>query len=230
MGMGPCEVKRGWTAWLIMGTQTEHRPLPETTPTREGCLNMYHPDLQEALLAAAVKAGAVVKRGASVQGISESAGKWTVLFVEDGQSHSVSARLVVGADGRFSKMREWGGFTVKRDPENLRIAGTIVQGTKVPDDGAHLCMGPGIGTFIAPLGKKRARMYFIYIGAMGDRKLSGKDKVPEFLAACRSTGAPGEWFDEVEVIGPLAEFYRKRCSTWRTSRTVSPRPTTGAPR
>ena len=41
---------------------------------------------------------------------------------------------------------------------------------------------------------------------MGDRKLSGKDKIPEFLGACRATGAPGEWFDGVEVIGPLAEF------------------------
>ena len=189
-----------------MGTQTDHRPLPETTPTREGCLNMYHPDLQDTLLAGALKAGADVKRGASVQGISEKDGKWTVAFVEGGQSHSVDARLVVGADGRLSKMREWCGFGVKRDPENLRIAGTMVHGTKVPDDGAHLCFGPGIATFIAPLGNKRARMYFVYIGAMGDRKLSGKDKVPEFLEACRSTGAPAEWFEGVEVAGPLAEF------------------------
>src|SRR5690242_9990418 len=37
-----------------MGTQTEHRPLPETTPTREASLNIYHPDLQEALIAGAI--------------------------------------------------------------------------------------------------------------------------------------------------------------------------------
>src|SRR5439155_4866496 len=88
----------------------------------------------------------------------------------------------------------------------LRIAGALVTGTAVPDDGVNLCLGPGIATFIAPLGNKRARMYFIYIGAMGDRTLSGKDKGQEFLEACRSTGAPGEWFDGVEIIGPLAEF------------------------
>jgi len=41
-----------------MGTMTEHRPLPETTPTSDGCLHMYHPDLQETLVATAVKAGA----------------------------------------------------------------------------------------------------------------------------------------------------------------------------
>jgi len=185
---------------------TEHRPLPETTPTREGCLHMYHPDLQETLVATSVKAGAQVKRGAMVQGIAEKDGQWTVTFVEDGQSRAATTPLVVGADGRVSQVRDWGGFAVKRDPQHLRIAGTIVQGTKVPDEGAHLCMGPGIATFVAPLGHGRARMYFVYIGAMGDRKMSGKDKIPEFLAACRATGAPGEWFDGVEVMGPLAEF------------------------
>src|SRR5262245_23960803 len=50
-----------------MGTQTEHRPFPQTTPAGGSCLNMYHPDMQETLLAGAVKAGADVKRGASVQ-------------------------------------------------------------------------------------------------------------------------------------------------------------------
>jgi 2-polyprenyl-6-methoxyphenol hydroxylase-like FAD-dependent oxidoreductase len=189
-----------------MGTQTEHRCLPETTPTREGCLNMYHPDLQEALLASAIEAGAEVKRGAGVQGISRNGSGWAVAFTEDGQSRSVDARLVVGADGRFSKMREWGGFDVVRDPDHLRIAGTMVEGTRVPDDGAHLCFGPGIVTFVAPLGGGRARMYFAYVGAMGDRKLSGKGKIAEFLECCRSTGAPAEWFDGIEVTGPLAEF------------------------
>jgi len=189
-----------------MGTQTEHRPLPETTPTREGCLNMYHPDLQEALVAGALKAGVDVRRGASVQGISAQNGTWTVAFVEDGRSRTIAGRLVVGADGRSSQVREWGGFTLTRDPDHLRIAGAMVHGTQVPDDGAHLCLGPGIATFIAPLGNRRARMYFIYVGAMGSRKLSGKDKAAEFLEACRATGAPAEWFDGVEVAGPLAEF------------------------
>jgi len=189
-----------------MGTQTEHRPMPETTPARESCLNMYHPDLQETLLAAALKAGCDVRRGAGVRGIAEKDGHWTVTFVEDGRTDSVSARLVVGADGRFSKMRDWAGFRVNHDPENLRIAGTLVHGSVVPDDGVHLCIGPGIATFIAPLGKQRARMYFIYVGATGDRKLSGKGQVAAFVEACRATGAPAEWFDGIEVTGPLAEF------------------------
>lgn len=190
----------------FMGMQTEHRPFPTTTPTGEASLNIYHPDLQEALLAAATKAGAEVKRGANVQSVSEEDGRWTVTFVESGQTRSVTARVVVGADGRFSKLREWGGFTVERDRDNLRIAGALVTGLKAPDDGVHLCLAPGFGTFIAPFGKERGRMYFVYVGAMGDRKLSGKDKVAEFVEGCRATGVPSVWFDSMEVVGPLAEF------------------------
>jgi 2-polyprenyl-6-methoxyphenol hydroxylase-like FAD-dependent oxidoreductase len=189
-----------------MGMQTERRPFPATTPTGEASLNIYHPDMQEALLASAARQGAEVKRGANVRDVSERDGRWTVTFVEDGETRSVTPRVVVGADGRSSKMREWGGFTVERDRDNLRIAGALVTGMKAPEDGIYLCLGPGFGTFIAPFGKERARMYFVYVGALGDRKLSGKDKIAEFVDGCRATGAPSAWFEGVEVVGPLAEF------------------------
>jgi 2-polyprenyl-6-methoxyphenol hydroxylase-like FAD-dependent oxidoreductase len=190
----------------FMGTHTEHRPFPKTTPTGEASLNMYHPDLQETLLAGSANAGADVVRGVAVQSFAELEGGWKVTFAENGKTRSITARLVVGADGRFSAMRQVGGFTVRRDPDNLRIAGTLVEGTQVPDDGVHLCLGPGFATFIAPLGNGRARVYFIYVGALGDRKLSGNAKVGEFLDGCRATNVPSRWFDAVSVVGPLAEF------------------------
>ena len=110
-----------------MGTQTDHRPLPETTPTREGSLNMYHPDLQEALLAGAVNAGVKVKRGASVHGVSDEKGRWTISYSDEKGTQTVTPRLVVGADGRFSKMRDWAGFTVSKDSDHLRLAGVLVK-------------------------------------------------------------------------------------------------------
>src|SRR5690349_5572082 len=73
----------------FMGTQTEHRPFPMTTPTGEASLNMYHPDLQETLLAGAVNAGAEVVRGAHVQSIAEQEGGWKVTFGEDGGTQSI---------------------------------------------------------------------------------------------------------------------------------------------
>jgi 2-polyprenyl-6-methoxyphenol hydroxylase-like FAD-dependent oxidoreductase len=190
----------------FMGTQTEHRPFPMTTPTGEASLNMYHPDMQETLLKGAAKAGADVMRGADVQSIAEQKEGWMVTFVSNGKTESVTTRLLIGADGRFSSMRQMGGFTVRRDPDNLRIAGALVEGMKVPDDGVHLCLGPGFATFIAPLGDGRARVYFIYVGALGNRKLSGKSKAGEFLDGCRATNVPSAWFDGATVVGPLAEF------------------------
>jgi len=195
----------GFTIY-VMGQKDECRPLPQTTPHGQPGLNMYHPDLQETLLAKAVKAGAEVKRGVNVTAVTEKNGTYTVSYTEGGQSHDITARVVVGADGRNSKMREWGGFEEVRDPHFLRIAGAYVEDTKVPDDSVYLCMGPGVASFIAPFGKGKARYYAIYPGVMGDRKLSGKEKVDDFLGAVREAGVPGEWLDGIRVTGPLAEF------------------------
>ena len=198
----------------FMGTQTEHRPFPTTTPTGEASLNMYHPDLQETLLAGAANAGAEVMRGAHVQSIAEHEGGWKVTFGENGGTRSITARLVVGADGRFSGMRQMGGFTVQRDPDNLRIAGTLVEGTKVPDDGVHLCLGPGFATFIAPLGNGRARVYFIYVAALGDRLVSTPPLGPKqasflfdsILKLPHLKQAADFWGRQGETLGWLAPF------------------------
>jgi 2-polyprenyl-6-methoxyphenol hydroxylase-like FAD-dependent oxidoreductase len=81
----------------FMGTQTEHRPFPATTPSGEPSLNMYHPELQETLLTTAAKAEAQVRRGATVQAIARQNGGSAVTFSEDGRTQSMTARLVVGA-------------------------------------------------------------------------------------------------------------------------------------
>ena len=59
---------------------------------------------------------------------------------------------------------------------------------------------------MAPIGEKRARVYYMYRKDDGDRQFSGKQKVFEFLLYCRGTGAPAGWFDDTHVAGPLAQF------------------------
>jgi 2-polyprenyl-6-methoxyphenol hydroxylase-like FAD-dependent oxidoreductase len=190
-----------------MGTPAPPRDLRPTTPGGDSMLNIFHPALQEALIARAASAGAEVKRGATVVSADVGPEKApNVTFEHDGKTETASARIVVGADGRASQMRGWCGFEIRQDPDLLTIAGTLLHGTNVPDGAAYLCIGPGIASFWAPLGDKKARAYFIYPGVAGRRGLSGKNKVPEFLQSVQSVGIPISWLEGVESIGPLAEF------------------------
>ncbi len=93
-----------------------------------------------------------------------------------------------------------------RDPDCLTIAGALVEAGQIPDDGVHVVGGPGGRVLIAPQGKQRSRVYFMSRQTTGYRQLSGTNHILEFLTACRSTGAPAEWFSQATVIGPLAQF------------------------
>jgi menaquinone-9 beta-reductase len=197
------------TSWItyMFGTPVINRDLHATTPHGEVSLNIYHPAMQEALLERASASGVEVKRGATVINVDAGPGRDpTVTFVHEGTQRTIEARLIVGADGRASQVRGWGGFDVQRNPDMLTIAGTLLQGTDVPDDAVHLAFGAGCATLLAPLGERRARAYFVYPGVAGRRGLSGKEKVQEFIQLCKGTGAPESWFAGAESIGPLAEF------------------------
>src|SRR5262249_1674028 len=91
----------------------------------------------------------------------------------------------------------------------------LVEGSRVPEDGIVLAMGPGFGTFLAPLGDGRARTYFVYPGVAGKRQLSGAGKIREFLDGCRATMGPEEWLARARTIGPLGEF--EGADHWTTS-------------
>jgi 2-polyprenyl-6-methoxyphenol hydroxylase-like FAD-dependent oxidoreductase len=178
-----------------------------TTPGGDAMLNIFHPDMQEAVIARAAAAGATIKRGATVLGLDAGPGKSpSVTYELDGQRHTETARIIVGADGRASQMRAWGGFEVQRNPDFLTIAGMLIEETNVPDGSAYFCTGPGFATFWAPLGNKRARTYFVYPGVAGRRGLTGTNTVADFLQAVQSVGIPESWLEGVRSAGPLAEF------------------------
>jgi menaquinone-9 beta-reductase len=196
------------TRWwrIYQGTTlVEDRDLAETTPHGVGSFNCYHPAMQEVVLRLAVEAGAEVRRGVTVEAVVPGSPP-SVRVQEDGQDRVLQARLVVGADGRTSHVRRWGGFTVTHDPDCLVIAGALLAETLVPDETTYTVRGLEGNLLMAPLGNQRARAYFICRKSEGQRPLSGDTQVPAFLAACRHTGAPAAWFDQATVAGPLAQF------------------------
>jgi 2-polyprenyl-6-methoxyphenol hydroxylase-like FAD-dependent oxidoreductase len=191
----------------VMGQASPTRDLPSTTASGTAMLNIFHPDMQEALLARAASAGATILRGATVIGIATGPGRTpSVTFEHEGKTLTLESRILVGADGRASQMRTWGGFEIQRNPELLTVAGTLLEGTDVPEGAAYLCMGPGFATFWAPLGNRRSRTYFIYPSVAGKRGLSGSAKIAEFLQSVRAVGTPESWLSDARSIGPLAEF------------------------
>lgn len=195
---------RWWTTWLG-GHPVFNRDLENTCPHGAGSFNVYHPAMQEALLNLAVQAGCEIRRGVSVD-LVVPGNPPKVQFRDRGTTVSLEARIVVGADGRNSQVRAWSEFQVNRDPDRLMISGVVCEGISAPVDATHHGVGPTGATLIAPLGKNRARLYFMYRKEDGLRGLTGERNVGEFLNCCRDNGAPSEWFDEARPAGPLAEF------------------------
>ncbi|HEX8712618.1 MAG TPA: NAD(P)/FAD-dependent oxidoreductase [Terracidiphilus sp.] len=195
-----------WITYM-MGDKVDTRDLRATTPDGDCALNIYHPVMQEALLERARTMGAEIRRGATVVNVDAAEGRVPIVaFQYEGALETQSVPLVIGADGRDSRVRGWLGFNLQRDPELLTLAGTLVDGTDVPDDAVHLAFGPGCVVAVAPQGNRRSRFYFAYPGVSHRRGLSGKQKFGEFVEACRSAMIPESWLAGTECIGPLAEF------------------------
>jgi len=203
--------------------RTTVKPLPgndrdvaSTSPSGETVIAFPHPRLQQVLLEAAETAGAEVWRGAAAVGLepAERPGGPVVVNVKRGSAATrpvtdrVSGRLVVGADGRDSAVRRWAGFDVKADAPRLVLAGAVLDGVKAPDGVANVFFAPSAGllAIVFPLGDGRHRVYGGYELAGGRRTLSGPAALPSFLDLVVASGAPAEWFEHVELDGPLAAY------------------------
>ena len=190
-----------------------HRDLMTTTPSQAGFLAFAYPELQQVLLVHAEASGAEVWRGAVVTSVSPGHPP-TVQVQHGSQEVELKSQLVVGADGRNSRMRSWAGFQMYRDPDRLVIASTLMRGGKVQRDAVTKIRNPPVGqaVLVVPLGDDRFRLYLMY-RKQGERKhLSGPRQVEAFVHACLACGAPADWFTGAESAGPLAEF--EGASAW----------------
>jgi 2-polyprenyl-6-methoxyphenol hydroxylase-like FAD-dependent oxidoreductase len=186
----------------------DRRNLIESTPHRAGELAFYHPEMQEVVLQLAEAAGAEVRRGVTV--VESLPGPPpAVVTRSNGRTEWIGARLIVGADGRGSRVRVQARFPIRRAAERLVICGLLLAGETIPPDSVHWFPHPSNGqaTILFPVGSGRIRAYFIYRKREGTRQpLSGPNQIAAFKTACLSSGAPEAWFAESRPLGPLAEF------------------------
>ena len=190
----------------IAGMLVGRRDCIATTAHNAPTLGIYHPALQALLIDAAAKAGAEVRRGATVSKVTPGA-RPSVVVEQAGRSEEISARIVVGVDGRSSAVRKWGGFEVKREIDRLYIAGLLFDEMPAPQETSIAAFNPFIGqvAFLFPQGGKRVRAYVVY-QADAPWRLQGDGEVSRFIDEAIRTGAPAEFYAGAKAAGPLASF------------------------
>jgi 2-polyprenyl-6-methoxyphenol hydroxylase-like FAD-dependent oxidoreductase len=198
----------GLITTFVGSVQVARNDVREVNPERCAPLCLSHPALQEAALAAAAAAGAEVLRPATVTEATPGARPTVRVRREDGREESFAARLVVGADGRESKARGWGGFAVQRDAEKLALAGLLLDGFAGPEDTAALFwnFAEGEQALLFPQGKGRVRAYVAFHARGNPGRLSGRGRISAFLAACDGAQVPAAWLERAKPAGPLAAF------------------------
>jgi menaquinone-9 beta-reductase len=197
-----CAVELPWTD-LGFGP----RNLLETTPQQLPGLSFSHPEMQEALLAAAEAVGAEVRRGVTVERI-ETDQQPVVVAAADGRSERIAARLIVAADGRGSQARKWGGFTLEKNAQPFLFAGVLLTEVSARQDMGVFIFNSELGTIgvVIPQGKARYRAYLGYPTTVNYR-LQGSDKLGLFFSESAKV-APvfAEFHSASKSIGPLASF------------------------
>jgi menaquinone-9 beta-reductase len=189
------------------GVVAGKRHLSSTTQWNGKEMTFFHPAMQETLIDAARDAGTEVWRGATVTDVGprESPG---VSVLHDGSTHTLNARLIIGADGRRSKVRKWMGFETNRDPNSLMIAGALVSGVPANTSEHHLFSRTDAAwtTQFIPLATGQYRSYFI----TGDRKrhalFGGKTGADRFSECAIESCVPANWIETMCFEGPIASF------------------------
>ena len=182
------------------------RDLVTTTPSQLGCLNFYHPEMQQMLLDMAVASGAELLRPGEAVGVVADVPP-TILVRANGSEWRITGRLVVGADGRNSRLRARAGFPLSRDPDCLTVAGVLLRDLALPDDAVQFVINPMVQrlSIIFPVGRRRFRAYVVFRHDV-HRPLSGAGDEARFIELSVATGASPAWFASGTVIGPLASF------------------------
>ncbi len=184
----------------------DRRDCVATTPHSLPNLAIYHPALQELVLAEAAKAGAEVRRGAKVREVKPG-NPPTVTVESNGHVEELTPRLVVGADGRSSMVRKWCGFATQREPDRYYIAGLLFEQMSAASDTSIGAYNPAIGQvgYLFPQGDGRVRAYDVYpIDA--DFRLQGETSIGRFVTEALNSGVPPEYYKGARASGPLASF------------------------
>jgi len=204
-----CSNELRWVQLSIDGQVAMKRDLPATTPQSAGMWGFYHPQAQEALLRAAAKAGAEVRRGATVRRIVPGAKPKVEVAQDNGNAEELEGRLVAYCAGRNPALRTELGFEPRRDAIPLLLSGIWVKelpaevDTSVAYLANDLTNGSVSALFSQPDGKARA--YFGFHQQKCER-IQGEASFARFREEFERGAQDTIPFGASKPCGPLASF------------------------
>ncbi|MGB3626055.1 MAG: FAD-dependent monooxygenase [Henriciella sp.] len=172
-----------------------------------GPLAIGHPRHCQTLFDEAVRAGAAALRGVTVTDVTLGSTP-SVTYEVDGDSHTATAPLIVGAEGRQSLVRKEAGITLHQDRPHHWFAGLLVEGVQGWEDTRQAIGTEGNFGFLAfPQGGDKVRVYGGY--ALDEKgRFAGEDGAQKFLESFRMTCAPGnEAISAGKPAGPLFSYF-----------------------
>ncbi len=175
-------------------------------PGVRGILAIGHPQHCQALLDAAVSAGASVRRGVEIAALEAGAAP-EVTFEAAGETVTARARLIVGADGRTSPVREALGISLTIGAPRTCLSGLLVADAEDWDIDTWMLGTEKDFCFAAfPQGGGRARVYGWW--NVGERRrFAGPGGVDAFLAAFNLGCCPkSATIAGARAAGPLITF------------------------
>jgi 2-polyprenyl-6-methoxyphenol hydroxylase-like FAD-dependent oxidoreductase len=146
-----------------------------------GPLCIGHPHHCQTLYDEAGRLGAQMLRGVDVLEVKGGAHPSVTYADADGARHEASARLLVGADGRNSMVREAVGITLHADKPHHMFGGMLVEGADGWDVDLQAIGTEGDFAFLAfPQGDGKVRVYGSY--SLDERsRFAGPDGARRFL-------------------------------------------------
>jgi 2-polyprenyl-6-methoxyphenol hydroxylase-like FAD-dependent oxidoreductase len=191
----------------IGGVTLQPMRYKDVSPDKVSALSFPHPQMQEKLLTRAIEAGVEVHRGA-VLGDIRPGNTPELDFHVDGEERSLSARLIVGADGRESRVLQKLKFTQERDPEKLYTAGVQLRGFSENPSSVHFFLddAEGFGSVVIETAPCNHRAYLLYHKDALPHRPSGTRDYELVMDRFRKLGFPDTWLEQAEPHGILASF------------------------
>lgn len=192
-------------------------------PGVPGILNVTHPVACTALLDHAVAVGAHVQRGVTNSDIAlppegATARPSVTWRDENGETGTIDATLIVGADGRSSCVRKAAGIELHSAPVRQYMTGLLIEGPRPLS--SHIDSygtGRDVNWYSFPQGPSSSRVYLAHFDV---HRYTGSGGTARFLADLRQCASPDvASLAEGRALTPLATH--QSVDTW-TDRADAP--------